>query len=44
MNFKLYSSIAKMVKLKVKKFWGIILMSAEVTDEKLVGSPTPEEG
>ena len=44
MNLKLYTSVAKRVKLKVKKFWGIILTSAEVTDEKLVGGPHPEEG
>ena len=39
MNLKLYTSVAKRIKLKVKKFWGIILTSAEVTDEKLVGAP-----
>ena len=44
MNLKLYTSVVKRVKLKVKKFWGIILTSAEVTDEKLVGGPHPEEG
>ena len=44
MNLKLYTSVVKRVKLKVKKFLGIILTSAEVTDEKLVGGPHPEEG
>ena len=44
MNLKSYTSEAKRLKLKVKKFWGIILTFAEVTDEKLVGGLHPEEG
>ena len=44
MNLKFYTSVAKRLKLKSKKFLGIILTFAEVTDEKLVGDPHPEEG
>ena len=34
---KLYTSEAKRLKLKVRKFWGLIPMFVEVTGEKLVG-------
>ena len=34
--FKLYTSEAKRLKLKDRKFFGIILMFVEVTGEKLV--------
>ena len=36
MAFKFYTSVAKELKLKVKKFWGIIRTFVEVTWEKLV--------
>ena len=36
-NLKLYTSVAKGLKLKVRKFWGIIPTFVEVTGEKLVG-------
>ena len=40
-----FTRVAKELKLKVKKFWGLILRFAEVTGEKLVGrglfSPFP---
>ena len=36
-NLKFYSSVVKRLKLKVRKFWGLILTFAEVTEEKLVG-------
>ena len=35
-NLKFYTSVAKGLKLKVRKFWGLIPMFAEVTGEKLV--------
>ena len=34
---KFYTSVAKGLKLKVRKFWGLIPMFVEVTEEKLVG-------
>ena len=40
-NFKLYSSLAKGLKQKVREFWGLIATFAEVTWEKLVGCPPP---
>ena len=36
-NLKFYISVAKGLKLKVKKFSGLILTFVEVTGEKLVG-------
>ena len=36
-NLKFYTSLSKGLKLKVRKFWGLILTFAEVTEEKLVG-------
>ena len=36
-NLKFYASVAKRLKLKVRKFWELILTFAEVTEEKLVG-------
>ena len=36
-NLKFYTSMAKRLKLKVRKFWGLILIFVEVTEEKLVG-------
>ena len=46
MNLKLYTSVAKGLKLKVKKFLGLVHTFIEVTREKLVGGlfatpPTP---
>ena len=35
-NLKLYNSLSKELKLKVKKFLGLILTFVEVTGEKLV--------
>ena len=45
-NLKFYTIVAKGLKLKVKKFWGLIPTFVEVTGEKLVGmaflpSPIP---
>ena len=40
-----YSSATKGLKLKFGKFWGLVLVFAEVTGEKLVGglfAPNPE--
>ena len=37
MNLKLYTSVAKGLKLKVKKFLGLVRTFIEVTREKLVG-------
>ena len=37
MNLKFYTSVAKGLKLKVGKYWGILLTFVEVTREKLVG-------
>ena len=47
MALKFYISVAKGLKLKVRKFWGLIHMFVEVTEEKLVGGaflvpPNPE--
>ena len=36
-NLKFYTSVAKELKLKVTKFWGLILAFVEVTWEKVVG-------
>ena len=36
-NFKFYNSVAKGLKIKVKKVWGLIPTFVEVTGEKLVG-------
>ena len=36
-NFIFYTSVAKGLKLKVGKFWGLIPTFVEVTEEKLVG-------
>ena len=46
-NLKFCISVAKRLKLKVRKFWGLILMFVEVTGGKLVGGgpfclPHPE--
>ena len=48
-NLKFYTSVAKGLKLKVRKFWGLISTFAEVTGGKLVGGPFwppphPEQG
>ena len=46
-NLKVYTSAVKGLKLKVRKFWGLIPTLAEVTGEKLLevgglfGSPPP---
>ena len=37
MALKFYTSVAKGLKLKVRKFWGLIPTFVEVTREKLVG-------
>ena len=37
MAFQFYTSLRKGLKLKVRKFWGLILTFVEVTGEKLVG-------
>ena len=37
MDLKFHTSEAKGLKLKVKKFWSLIVKFAEVTGEKLVG-------
>ena len=46
MTSKFYTSVAKELKLKVRRFWGLISTFAKVTGEKLVGgllsSPHPE--
>ena len=34
-NLKFYTSLSKGLKLKVSKFWGLILTFVEVTGEKL---------
>ena len=36
-NLKFYTSVAKRLKLKVRKFWGLISTFVEVTEEKLIG-------
>ena len=40
-NLKFYTSVAKGLKLKVRKFWGLIPTFVEVTGEKLVGGGLP---
>ena len=35
-NLKFYTNVTKGFKLKVRIFWGLILMFVEVTGEKLV--------
>ena len=47
-NLKVYTSLSKGLKLKVRKFWGLIPTFVEFTGEKLVGGtfllpspPTP---
>ena len=40
-NLKFYISVAKELKLKVRKFSGLIPTLAEVTREKLVGGTSP---
>ena len=39
MNMKFYTCVAIGLKLKVRKFWGLIPMFVEVTGVKLVGEP-----
>ena len=41
MTLKFYTSEAKVLKLKVKKLLGVILMFVEVTGKKLVGEAFP---
>ena len=45
-NLKFYTNVAKGLKLKVRKFWGLIPTFEEVTGEKLEGgtflAPHPE--
>ena len=41
MNLKFYTSVAKGLKLKVRKFWGLISTFVEVIGEKLVGVVFP---
>ena len=36
-NLKLYTSVAKRLKLKIRKFWGLVRTFGEVTEETLVG-------
>ena len=36
-NLKFYTSVEKELKLKVRKFWGLILTLVELKEEKLVG-------
>ena len=38
-NLKFYTSVEKGLKLKIRKFWGLIPTFVEVTREKLVGGP-----
>ena len=40
-NLKFYTSLSNGLQLKVRKFWGLILMFVEVTREKLVGGVWP---
>ena len=40
-NLKFYTRIAKGLKLKVRKFLGLILTFVEVTGEKMVGGIPP---
>ena len=39
MASKFYESVAKGLKLKVRKFWVLILTLVEIKREKLVGGP-----
>ena len=41
MNLKFYTSVAKGLKLKVGKSWGLIPTFVEVTEGKLVGGVPP---
>ena len=48
-DLKFYTSVAKELKLKVRKFWELMPTFVEVPGEKLVGdgaflAPHPEEG
>ena len=36
MILKFYTSVAKMLKLKIRKIWGLVPMFVEVTEEKLI--------
>ena len=36
MNLTFYTSVAKGLKLKVRRFWGLVRTFVEVTEEKLV--------
>ena len=38
-DLKFYTSVAKVLKLKVRKFWGPIPIIVEVKEEKLVRGP-----
>ena len=38
-NLKFYTNVVKGLKLRARKFWGLISTFAEVTKEKLVGGP-----
>ena len=40
-NLKIYISVAKGLKLRVRKFWGLIATFVEVTEEKLIGGAFP---
>ena len=47
MSLKVYTSVARGLKLKIRKFWDQIPTFVEVTEEKLVGAgffapPHPE--
>ena len=39
MALKFYGSVAKGLKIKVRKFWRLTPLFEEVTGEKLVGGP-----
>ena len=41
MAMKFYTSVAKRLKLKIRKFWELILMFVEITGENLF-APHPE--
>ena len=41
MALKFDTNVEKELKLKFRKFWGLILTFAEVTGEKLVEEPPP---
>ena len=41
MALKFYTSVAKSLKLKVRKIWGLIPTFVEVTGEKLVVASLP---